>query len=83
MKHELKTLPEYFSVSWAGHKNFEIRKNDRDFKVWDEIALLEFDAYEELHTGREIHGIIDYITDFKLQKGYVVFSYEERYRRDG
>lgn len=33
--HELKTLPEYFELVRKGIKNFEVRKNDRDFKVGD------------------------------------------------
>lgn len=82
MKHELKTLPEYFSVSWAGKKPFEIRNNDRNFRVYDEIELLEYDPAIDCHTGREIHGFITYVTEFKQQPGFVVFSYEENYRRE-
>ena len=35
--HELKTLPEYFDAVFMGKKNFEIRKNDRDYKVGDYV----------------------------------------------
>ena len=31
MNHELKTWPDYFHEVFMGHKNFDIRKNDRDF----------------------------------------------------
>ena len=35
MKHELKTKPKFFKESWDENKLFEIRQNDRDFKVND------------------------------------------------
>ena len=41
--HELKILPEYFKAQKAGKKNFEIRKNDRDYKVGDKLVLTEYD----------------------------------------
>jgi len=69
--HILKTLPCYFQSSWVGRKTFEIRNNDRHFKIDDEVELWEFDTEE---TGRCIRGVIDYITDFEQKKGFVVFS---------
>lgn len=56
MIHELKTLPEYFEAAMSGSKTFEIRRNDRDFRVGDYIALNEYlpditDPYE--YTGKE------------------------------
>ena len=41
--HELKILPEYYKAQKAGKKNFEIRKNDRDYKVGDKLVLKEYD----------------------------------------
>jgi len=84
MRHELKIWPEYFAVAWAGHKPFEIRKNDRKFKVWDEIVLQEFDPTREgaEYTGREIEGFITYITDFQQKDDYIVFAYDEKYRQE-
>lgn len=79
MKHELKTRHEFFKVAWAGNKPFEIRRNDRNFDVHDEVVLQEIDDDGEL-TGREIHGFISYITKFEQQEGYVVFSYSESSR---
>lgn len=37
MVHELKIAPEYFKDVRTGLKKFEIRKNDRDFKVGDRL----------------------------------------------
>jgi len=47
--HELKTDPQPFSASWLGLKTYEIRKNDRDFKIGDQISLRE-----TIYTGNEM-----------------------------
>lgn len=41
--HELKTWPYYFEEVWNGTKTFEVRKNDRDFRVGDTLILQEYD----------------------------------------
>jgi len=82
MTHQLKIWPTFFQVAWVGDKPFEIRKNDRNFQERDEITLSEYNSEEDDYTGREIDGIITYITSFKQKKGYVVFSYEETGRRE-
>jgi hypothetical protein len=40
--HELKCWPEFFGPALTGEKMYELRKNDRDFKVGDIIILHEF-----------------------------------------
>lgn len=40
--HELKLDIRYFDDVKSGKKNFEIRKNDRDFKVGDTLILEAF-----------------------------------------
>lgn len=39
--HRLKILPEYFGAQKNRVKTFEIRKNDRNFKVGDRLMLYE------------------------------------------
>lgn len=83
MKHELKTKEEFFRSIWAGTKTFEIRNNDRDFHVDDEVVLEEImKDTEDVRTGREVEGWITYVTDFQQKEGYVVFSFRESHRRE-
>lgn len=48
MTHHLKILPEYFEEILAGKKPFEIRFNDRGFKVGDRVELKEYLGYEDI-----------------------------------
>ncbi len=59
--HDLKTVQPYYDASECGDKTFEIRKNDRDFKVGDILRLYEWDG--EKATGREHCKQITYILD--------------------
>ena len=51
-RHELKTWPKYFAAVRSGQKRFEIRRNDRDFKVGDILVLREFDPEDDAYTGQ-------------------------------
>ena len=57
--HDLKILPEYFDAVQSGIKNFEIRKNDRGYKVGDILLLREW--YRGKYTGRQICKKVQYI----------------------
>ena len=73
--HELKIYPHYFQEIVDGNKTFEVRKNDRGFRVGDTVILKEWDNIK--YSGREIHARITYILDDKfigLANGYVAFS---------
>ena len=72
--HELKAWPEYFDPVRHGIKGFEIRRNDRDFKVGQLINLKEWDPEKERYTGREEKVKIQYITDFQQKEGYIVMG---------
>lgn len=73
VKHHLKILSEYFEAVISEDKTFEIRKNDRRFEVGDKIRLKEWN--NGAFTGRQVHGVITYITDYAQQDDYVVFSF--------
>ena len=77
MVHTLKTWIEYFEEVLMGHKTFEIRKNDRDFKVGDMLILREWDNSKEIFTGRSIAVNVIYILkggSFGLEDGFVIMS---------
>ena len=60
-----------------GVKNFEIRNNDRQFKVGDIVVLDEFDPNEQKFTGRGTSRVVTYITDFEQKPGYVVMALKD------
>lgn len=83
MTHNLKILPEYYRVVLSGHKTFEVRFNDRDFKRGDLINLMEYDPdYCGGYTGRVYTAVITYVlTDERfVKKGYCIFSFQDRCR---
>lgn len=51
MIHELKIICNFFNDILFSNKNFEIRKNDRDFKVNDILILKEYNPIEKKYTG--------------------------------
>lgn len=72
--HELKILPEYFKAQKAGKKNFEIRKNDRNYQIGDWLLLKEYNPKIKEFTGRKVMVEITYITDYQQKNGYVVLG---------
>lgn len=74
MIHELKILPEYFEAVTSGRKQFEIRKNDRDYEVGDRLYLREWNG--ENFTGDSYKAEVTYITDYMQRNGYVVLGIE-------
>jgi len=77
MIHNLKILPEYFEEVCRGQKTFEIRKNDRNFKVDDLINLREWRP--QGYTGQEKLVRVTCITDFEQNPGFVVMAIVQCY----
>ncbi|WP_430618248.1 ASCH/PUA domain-containing protein [Enterococcus sp. DIV1054d] len=72
MINKLKILPEYFEAVTSGRKQFEIRKNDRDYKIGDVLHLREWTGKN--YTGDSYKAEITYITDYAQKDGYVVLG---------
>jgi hypothetical protein len=80
--HELKILPQYFKAVEDGTKTFELRENDRDFKVGDTLILKEWEFIkgkyiEEGYTGKVIKKEITYIFEggqYGLANNYVILA---------
>lgn len=76
-QHELKCWPEFFEEVFMDRKTFELRKNDRDFKVADFVHLKEYDPKTDSYTGRQLARRIKYILHgpaFGLAEGYCIMS---------
>lgn len=77
--HELKCWPEYFQAVYDKLKRFELRKNDRGYKVDDALLIREFDPKTNEYTGRAVYRIVTYMvtdTRFGLQPGYCILGIE-------
>jgi hypothetical protein len=72
--HKLKTWPAYFYAVTAGTKTFEIRKNDRDFKVGDVLILQCYDPETGTYNGQEVARTVTYVTDWEQKPGNVVLG---------
>jgi hypothetical protein len=87
--HELKTDPEVFQAVINFKKTYEIRFNDRDFKIGDYLLLKETVStgeamklgFEPLqYTGRECLVKISHILHgpiYGLKEGWVIMSFND------
>jgi hypothetical protein len=83
--HVLKSWPEFFEPVFKEIKSFEIRKNDRDFKIGDRLMLKEYDPEIGSFTGRYCFRTITYILSknpFINLKDMVILSltYGDQYK---
>lgn len=76
MVHELKILPQYFDAVRLGYKSFELRKDDRDYRVGDILLLKEWNGKE--YTGdeccREVGYIFHRTGEYGLANGYCILG---------
>ena len=84
--HSLKTDPEVFEAVLLGLKKYEIRFNDRNFQVGQDLCLSEtVHTGEEMkkgasliHTGRVVTKTISHILKgpaYVLKDGWVIMSF--------
>jgi hypothetical protein len=72
--HELKCWPQHYGPLWNRVKPFEIRKNDRGFKVGDVLLIREWCPDRSEYTGHHCYRHVTYVTDFAQREGYVVLG---------
>ena len=76
-RHEIKIKPKYYAAVIAGMKTFELRENDRDYQVGDEVKLMEWD--EDGFTGRYYTITITYVLKdvpaYGLAEGFCIFGW--------
>jgi uncharacterized protein YqfB (UPF0267 family) len=78
--HKLKTWPKFYQAIEEGRKTFEVRENDRGFRVGDTLRLFEFEPDTDDYTGRSIDVRVEYILEgeifprFGIAPGWVVMS---------
>lgn len=74
MTHQIRLGSEFFDDSASGRKDFELRKNDRDYRVGDILEMMEFK--DGRNTGRICRKAVTYILeDFTgLEDGYCIMG---------
>lgn len=81
MTHALKTWPVHFEAIESGIKNYEIRKDDRPFKVGETLLLQEWNNEKKEYTGKEIKKVISHILrdapEFGLKNGFAILGLKE------
>lgn len=75
--HELKLQQPFFNDVFYNKKEFEVRKNDRNFEVGDRLKFVEFPF---IFVQRYVLKDIKYILkggQFGIEKGFVVLGLRE------
>ena len=72
--HEIKLGEQSFDDALSGRKDFELRKNDHDYRVGDTLELVEYMDGQE--TGRRCRKEIIYILEdyTGLEDGYCILG---------
>ena len=80
--HDLKVWPEYFDHIEDGSKPFEIRNNDRGFRIGDILNLQEYAPGPDEYTGRSVVKQVSFLISgddalgfaFGLRPGFVALG---------
>ena len=74
--HELKLQQPFFDDVYYNRKNFEVRKNDRNYKVGDRLKLIEFPSENPRYVLKDIEYILKG-GQYGIEKHYVVLGLKE------
>lgn len=77
--HYLKTWKPFFQDVKSGMKQFEVRKNDRDYQVGDTLILNEVDQNTEKHTGDWVAKSVVYKLDDTrfVKEGFIILGLQD------
>lgn len=77
--HDLKVHPQFWDALVSGAKPFDLRRNDRAFKVGDDLHLRRYDPSHG-HTGEALDRRVSYMLYPEdcpgLQLGFVILGLE-------
>lgn len=76
MIHELKLQQPFFDDVFYNKKEFEVRKNDRNFKVGDRLKLVEFPSDKPRFVLKDVKYILEG-GQYGIENGYVVLGLKE------
>jgi ASC-1-like (ASCH) protein len=80
--HNLKIIQPYFDKLKAGTKKWELRFNDRDYRIGDALILQEYDPSNKTYSGESLtahvvdifYGAGDGKSSYGLIEGYCLMS---------
>lgn len=79
VRHELKTAPEFIPWVLEGLKTFEIRRDDRDYRVGDSLELKPWTAEKGFMLGLApvvyVRYILRDVPAFGLRRGFCIMSW--------
>ncbi|MCY9500050.1 ASCH/PUA domain-containing protein [Paenibacillus larvae] len=80
--HKLKLSSEYFRDVRSGLKTFEVRKNDRSYKLGDLLLLREYNPTTEEFTGEAVLKRVSYMLSdpVYVKEGYVILGLDSNRR---
>lgn len=78
-EHDLKTTGPPFAALWDGMKTFELRRNDRNYRVGDTLLLREWRTNRAEFTGRWIRVVVTYMVqgNWGLERDFAALAIKE------
>ena len=77
-RHEVKCWPEFWNPLKTGTKTFELRRNDRDYQVGDELIERQWSPETHEYVGEErLQFRITYVMQgpiFGLRQGFAILG---------
>lgn len=82
--HILLTIPPFFEDVASESKPFELRRNDRDFRVGDRLILREYFPITQVYSGLEYWAQITYVLENfpGIEKGYAILGIKKDSEND-